>query len=176
MEKLFLWIHLTFKQYPDQWSFLESVKKISESVLDNIIEMNDLSRELTDFSEHPTFEKRPTNSYSLPACAQKMLHNGVKQYQRISCFRLSVHLKRLGLPYDLAVAALKVWAHKNQPEDGKRTITESEIIEQTSYAFSKSYRGIRLQFSGCCTFLSPRMSNTKTCRLKNQLKNDHHLQ
>jgi len=70
-----------------------------------------------------------------------MLHNGVKQHQRDSCFRLSVHLKRLGLPYDLAVAALKVWALKNQPEDGKRVITEHEIVEQTSYAFRKGYRG-----------------------------------
>ena len=70
-----------------------------------------------------------------------MLNNGVKQYQRVSCFRLSVHLKRLGLPYDLAVTALKAWAQKNQPESDKRIITEQEIIQQTSYAFSTSYRG-----------------------------------
>jgi hypothetical protein len=70
-----------------------------------------------------------------------MLYNGVRQYQRVSCFRLAVHLKRLGLPSDIAVAALKVWAHRNQPGDGNRIISEREIIDQTSYAFSKSYRG-----------------------------------
>jgi hypothetical protein len=132
---------LTFKQYRDQWSFLESIKKISESVLDDIIEMNDLSGEPRDHSKRSIFEIKESNSYCLPICAQRMLYNGVRQYQRVSCFRLAVHLKRLGLPSDLAVAALKVWAQKNQPGNGNRIITECEIIDQTSYAFSKSYRG-----------------------------------
>ena len=35
-----------------------------------------------------------------------MLQNGVSLYQRVSCFRLAVHSKRLGLPFDVAVAAL----------------------------------------------------------------------
>jgi len=131
----------TFQPYANQWEFLESVKKISESVLDDIIELNDLPRKLMSHPKRSMFEKKPTNSYCLPACAQKMLNNGVKQYQLVSCFRLSIHLKRLGLPYDLAVTTLKAWAQKNQPESGKRIITECEIIEQTSYAFSTSYRG-----------------------------------
>ena len=131
----------TFESYANQWEFLGSVKKNSESVLDDIIELRDLPRELMNHLKRPTFEKNSTNSYGLPACAQKMLNNGVKQYQRVSCFRLSVHLKRLGLPYDLAVTALKVWAQKNQPKGGKQIITELEIIEQASYAFKKEYRG-----------------------------------
>ena len=132
---------LTFKQYRDQWSFLESVKRNLESVLDDIIELNDLARELKGQSKRTAFEKRESNPHCLPICAQRMLYNGVRQYQRVSCFRLAVHLKRLGLPSDLAVAALIVWAQKNQPGDGNRIITECEIIDQTSYAFSKSYRG-----------------------------------
>jgi hypothetical protein len=73
-------------------------------------------------------------------CAQKMLQNGVCQYQRVSCFRLAVHLKRLGMPYDVVLAALKTWALRNHPRDGKKIITEREIIEQTKYAFKKNYR------------------------------------
>ena len=49
-----------------------------------------------------------------------MLIDGVTSYQRVSCFRLAVHLKRIGFPFDIAVAALKVWALKNQPQDDKR--------------------------------------------------------
>lgn len=79
--------------------------------------------------------------FGLPPCAQKMLQKGVSGYQRVSCFRLAVHLKRLGLPYDVAVAALNVWALKNRPRGGKQIITEMEIVEQTSYAFKNNYSG-----------------------------------
>ena len=131
----------TFKPYPDQWRFLESVNKISESILDEIIELNNL---LIPASYHPTNYSSPkTNKggYSLPPCARKILQNGVSKYQRVSCFRLAVHFKRLGLPFDLAVAALKIWALKNQPKDGKRVIRESEILSQTSSAYNHSYTG-----------------------------------
>ena len=131
----------SFKRYPDQWKFLESVNRVSESILDEIIEQNDLfiptSHHLTGYSSPKANEGR----FSLPPCARKILQNGVSKYQRVSCFRLAVHFKRLGLPFDVAVAALKVWALKNHPKDGKRVIRESEIISQTSSAYSHSYTG-----------------------------------
>jgi hypothetical protein len=132
----------TLKPYPDQWSFLETVERIDEKVLDDIFELNGLS-----FSQTPSTplqqgsENGEWNRFGLPICAQKMLQNGVSQYQRVSCFRLAVHLKRLGLSYDVAVAALKTWSLKNRPKYGKQVIAEHEIIDQTSYAFSKDYRG-----------------------------------
>jgi len=129
----------TFKPYPDQWRFFESVNRISESKLDEIIDLNDLS---IPVSFHPTRYSSPNANkgrYSLPPCARKILQNGVSKYQRVSCFRLAVHFKRLGLPFDLAVAALKKWALKNDPKDGKRVIRESEILSQTSSAYSHSY-------------------------------------
>jgi hypothetical protein len=70
-----------------------------------------------------------------------MLRNGVSQYQRVSCFRLAVHLRRLGLPFDVAVAALKTWALKNRPANGKGVIRDPEILSQTSYAYEHSYVG-----------------------------------
>ena len=48
----------TFEPYTDQWKFLGSVKKISESVLDNIIELNDLSGESTNFPKHSALKKK----------------------------------------------------------------------------------------------------------------------
>jgi hypothetical protein len=80
------------------------------------------------------------NRHSLPLCAQKMLANIVSQYQRVSCFRLAVHLKRLGLPFDHTASALAAWALKNQPINSKEVITEHEIIEQTKCGFNKDYR------------------------------------
>jgi hypothetical protein len=132
----------TLNPYPDQWAFLETVERVEEKVLDEIIELNDLSfPQIPSTPSQRNSENGGWSRFGLPICAQKMLQNGVCQYQRVSCFRLAVHLKRLGLPYDVAVAALKTWALKNRPKNGKRVIAEHEIIDQTSYAFSKDYRG-----------------------------------
>ena len=131
---------MSFCPYPDQWALLESVHRLSERDLDEIIELNDLSHAPTN--GNPTRNPADGNArHSLPVCVLKMLRDGVSQYQRISCFRLAVHLKRLGLPYDVAVAALKTWALKNKPENGNGIIRDSEIISQTSYAYNKSYAG-----------------------------------
>jgi hypothetical protein len=44
-----------------------------------------------------------------------MLAEGFDSYQRVSCFRLAVQLKRNGLPYDHALIALKAWMKKIIP-------------------------------------------------------------
>jgi hypothetical protein len=69
-----------------------------------------------------------------------MLAEGVTSFQRVTCFRLAVHLKRYGIPYDLTLVALKAWARKNHPANGKRIITDAEIAYQTKCAFEKTYR------------------------------------
>jgi hypothetical protein len=66
-----------------------------------------------------------------------------------------VHLKRIGLPYDVAIAALKVWARKNNPRDGKQIITESEIVKQTSDVFNKDYRSYGCDESAIAPFCQP---------------------
>ncbi len=97
----------TFKPYPNQWEVLGSVNKVSESTLDEIIEINNLSTPASYHFTSRDSEKGNKGRFSLPPCAQKMLSNGVSHYQRVSCFRLAVHFKRLGLPFDVALAALK---------------------------------------------------------------------
>jgi len=128
----------TFEPYSNQWDFLKSVTKHTESILDDIIELNDLSVKTEN-----EFEKDKTQTkglaFSLPPCARIILQDGISKNQRCSCFTLAVHLKRLGIPKDGAVALLKNWAEKNKPEGNKRIITEEEIVEQVSYAYQKSY-------------------------------------
>jgi len=146
----------TFKPYPDQWIFLESVKPVREQVLDDIIELNDLSITHTQSKTSPyNSSNKEMNRFSLPPCAQKMLQNGVSRYQRVSCFRLAVHLKRLGLPYDYTVDALKAWALKNRPINGIQVIANREIIEQTSYVFDKDYRGYGCSSEAVIPFCHP---------------------
>jgi hypothetical protein len=131
---------MSFSPYPDQWTLLESVSRLRESALDDIIELNNLS-------VAPTYKNLNHNSaegntcYGLPICVRKILRDGVSHHQRTSCFRLAVHLKRLGLPLDVAVAALKTWALKNKPTNGKGILRESEIILQTLDAYNKPYFG-----------------------------------
>jgi hypothetical protein len=126
---------------PDQWEFLEGIERVGSEQLDEIIEINDVS---TGKSPPPKAGTSPSNlgrTLGLPPCAQKMLQQGVSENQRVSCFRLAVHLKKAGLPRELAIAALRCWAQKNSPTNGKRIIIDSEIQSQTEYAYENGYRG-----------------------------------
>ncbi len=128
--------------YRDQWELLENVGRIPESLLEEIIEINDLHRTVKN-PLHPKHQPKPLGTYSsfgLPPCAQRMLVEGVTDYQRVACFRLAVQLKKTGLPEDITVAALAAWATKNQPNVEKRIITEQEIVHQTRCAYTKNYR------------------------------------
>ena len=134
------------KPYPDQWELLEVVRRVPEYRLDAIIESCKLNKQAT------TAERTRCNghidssdgssSFGLPPCGRRMLTEGVDSYQRVSCFRLAVHLKRNGLPLDLALVTLKAWSKKNHPMDSKNIITDQEIEHQTKCAFENSYRSI----------------------------------
>jgi hypothetical protein len=145
---------MSFTPYPDQWAFLESVNKVKELDLDNIIDMNNLSvaPTPTELCHNPT---KNSSGPALPICARKMLQDGVSQFQRSSCFRLAVHLKRLGLPFDMAVAALKTWALKNRPANGRKIIRDSEIISQASCAYNHTYAGYACDDAAIKPFCEP---------------------
>lgn len=130
--------------YPDQWELLAGVRRVPESRLDAVIKQCQLEP-VNSAAEAPELNNRresndETSPFGLPPCARRMLAAGVTCFQRVSCFRLAVHLKRYGMPYDLALVTLKAWARKNRPTDGKRVITEAEITYQTKWAFQNSYR------------------------------------
>lgn len=131
------------RPWADQWSILESVERVWESKLDQIIDANRL---VLGSSSSPASTPAVSTSpiaatYGLPPCAQRMLAEGVVDYQRVACFRLALHLKKSGLSEDLAVICLRAWARKNRPSTGKRIITTDEIDAQTRAAYRNDYRG-----------------------------------
>jgi len=132
--------------YPDQWQLLETVRGVPELRLDAIIESCKLEEQGTVGKESQSANHAESNSdvspFGLPPCARRMLAEGVSSFQRVSCFRLAVQLKRNGMPYDLALITLKAWAQKNQPQENKRIITDEEIEYQTRCAFENTYRSI----------------------------------
>lgn len=128
----------------DQWQFLENVKRIRQEQLDAVIEKYGLGKsehqKPPQSSSNNTVSNQDDCSFGLPPCARKMLAEGVIANQRVCAFRLAVHLKKIGLPLDLAVIALDAWSKKNQPANGKEIISEAEIESQTAYAYQKHYR------------------------------------
>lgn len=130
-----------FRPYPDQWEFLESIKRSSEHALDEVMSMNELSAQTDVPSSAHLSDEIGKGPLTLPPCAVRMLQDGVNQYQRVSCFRLAVHLKRVGLPFDVTVSALRTWSLKIRPAHGKDVIRDDEILSQTSYAYKGSYSG-----------------------------------
>ena len=134
---------VTLNPYPNQWDFLAGIQTAPESLLDEITDLNNLTVPPISF---PTQSPAPDtgvnhSTYGLPPCHRRMLRKGVQDNQRVSCFRLAIGLKKAGLPYDIALGALKTWAAKNQPTDGKGRLTETELQAQTAWAFNKSYAG-----------------------------------
>ena len=128
--------------YPNQWDFLESVQRVSEATLDEIMDINNLNATTGVPQGSPPQQDAEIwqRSFGLPPCAQRMLVEGVSAYQRVACFRLAVAFRKAGVSLDATIAALNVWALKNQPTEGKDIITRREINEQASAAYRKPYR------------------------------------
>jgi len=127
--------------FADQWRFLVDVERVGENQLDEIIEINELGQ-FHDCAEKMPLERppKPASTFGLPPCAQRMLAEGVRDYQRVTCFRLGVHLRRVGLPRVAAAALLHDWATRNRPRAGKRVITAAEVTAQLDCAYNGSYR------------------------------------
>ena len=131
--------------YPDQWELLSGVQRIEEAKLDGVIRSCDLAQpgrpeQVCDAAGSSNGADELMKSFGLPPCAQRMLAEGVRELQRVSCFRLAVDLKRAGIPFDLAVTLLQAWTRKNRPQNGKRILTGKEVQEQAEDAYEKPYR------------------------------------
>lgn len=121
----------------DQWAFLADVQCISESLLDQVIELNELDVPVP--RPTPVAGTRIDATYGLPPCAQRMLADGVEWDQRVACYRLARHLRRAGLPHQAALATLADWAQRNRPSNGKWRIRLDEIESQTADAYCSPY-------------------------------------
>jgi hypothetical protein len=131
----------SLRPFADQWTVLDSVKRIEVDILDSIIELNDLENGQSKLQHNDSDGNGKVTGYALPVCIRRILNNGVHFDQRVACFRIAVHLRRVGLPYDAVVATLMSWRVKNRPNEDKRIITPKEIEEQVRWAFKKSYTG-----------------------------------
>jgi len=142
--------------YPDQWELLAGVQRVPELRLDAVIKSCNLEPQSLPDKETKLNGRHETNGdtspFGLPPCARRMLAEGVTAFQRVSCFRLAVHLKRYGMPQDLAETALMAWARKNRPTDGKRIITNQEITDQVKYAFERTYRSFGCEEPAIATY------------------------
>jgi len=58
----------------------------------------------------------------------------------------------------MSVAALKTWALKNRPVNGKGIIQDEEIISQTSYAYNRPYSGYACDDAAIRPFCEPTCS------------------
>ena len=121
----------------DQWEFLGMVKKYKNRSLELIIDKLDLTTQ----PPYIAGGNSDGNRFGLVPCAKVMLENGVDSFQRVSCYRLAVRLRQLGLPFDIALAALNGWSQKNRPAGGKRIITPKEIQSQTLCAYKNNNTG-----------------------------------
>jgi hypothetical protein len=149
----------------DQWSLLESVQRVPESALDALCAAPD-PQPRSESQPRPSNERLTHPScggpnMGLPPCAQRMLAEGVSHHQRVACFRLAVQLKhRRRLSQEAALAWLRAWASKNRPADGKRIITDSEIVRQTASAYASSYRSCGCEDPAVSPYCDP------SCRIR----------
>ncbi len=129
------------RPYADQWELLATVRRVAGEELESIFAK--ASPRPRDAAPGMAVNERvPDNSgraFGLPPCAQTMLRAGVDGYQRVTCFRLAVHLKLAGIPQDLAGVLLKAWAVKNHPP-ARQIITPMEVDEQVGDAYANTYR------------------------------------
>jgi hypothetical protein len=146
----------SLEPYQNQWDFLDTIQRVQESLLDEIIEMNELSASQmqSDGASVPEGDET-VNRFALPLCVQAMLQNGVTHNQRVCCFSLAVQLRRIGLPYDACVSVLKTWSLKNRPGEKKRIITDNEIMEQASSAYRNYYNACGCETPEMGQFCSP---------------------
>jgi TOTE conflict system, Archaeo-Eukaryotic Primase domain len=136
----------TLEPYPDQWAVLEKAQRVPEELLDEIIRDNELEQK-TNCKPKATTKSGNWNipKYGLPQCIQAILDQGVTANQRVSCFRLAVHLKRVGIPHDLTINMLMEWRERNKPIENKGIITQQEIEKLTKDAYEKNYTGFGCQ-------------------------------
>ena len=64
-----------------------------------------------------------------------------------------------------SVAALEAWAARNQPRNGKRVITDAEIIEQAGWAYARDYRGCGCEDPAVRPYCDPRCPLRRPARL-----------
>lgn len=124
-----------YTPYKDQWSFLSAVTKISEAQLDEIVELNNLSKETaSQTSMAQGAEVSGHEGVGLP-CFSRMMQEGVDEGARNEAsMRVSVNLYRTGIPKDLGLLIMREWNTRNRPP-----LETAELEKTVSNGYSGRY-------------------------------------
>jgi len=157
------------RPWPDQWDVLARIETVPVRILDDfLMERTAVPTNSSTENSTPPDSALPAHpTYGLPPCAQRMLAQGVTDHQRVTCFRLALHLKKAGMPMDVAECCLRAWARKNRPRGGKRIITPQEVAAQVGAAYEKSYRGCGCEDPIIVSYCDP------TCPLHSNVNVQH---
>ena len=127
------------KPYPDQWTYLAGIHRLSGQDVSEIIRMKGLSLETLEGKSPGKGRDGSLKIYQgdLLPCARRMLEGVSEGCRDVTTFRLSIHLKSRGYPLEQAEKFLQTWnATRNRPPLDTRIIT----IKVRS-AFSHGYSG-----------------------------------
>jgi len=152
----------TLEPFKDQWALLSKVKRVSEEQMDSMLGGSSRTEDRLQTSKPTASQSR----FGLLPCARRILKEGVPDYQRVTCFRMAVHLRNIGLPRNLTVVALEEWASKNNPAEGRSILHESEINAQVRAAYRNGYRSYGCEDSMISRFCEP------TCPIALKRKNN----
>jgi TOTE conflict system, Archaeo-Eukaryotic Primase domain len=158
------------KPFPDQWAFLEDIQRIAEPALDSVVGTDLVHDQGGSVSLGVFRAAQSMTGLALPGCAQRMLEEGVSEYQRVACFRLAVQLRRAGLPFDITVAALSEWRKRNRPHQDRRILTAREVLAQVSAAYIKEYRGHGCEDPAVAPFCDTACPVKRSAQSNRQLK------
>lgn len=125
----------SLEPYPDQNSFLSGVRKVSEEDLARLVDMNGLNA--TDHrADRECGQARTYPGHLLP-CAQKMLEGVSEGCRDVVAFRLAIHLKANGYPFQKTEQLLQEWnTERNRPP-----LTHREITVKIRSAYLHDYTG-----------------------------------
>lgn len=124
----------TGRPYRDQWGFLEQIPRVSAATIAEIVEVNGLNGPA---SPAPSNSEARTYSGGLLPCARKMLEGVSEGCRDVVAFRLAVHLKANGYPFQEAERFLQEWnAERNRPP-----LSPREITAKIRSAYQHGYSG-----------------------------------
>jgi hypothetical protein len=124
----------TRQPYRDPWGFLVQIPRVSAATIAGIVEVNGLNG---PGPPDPSYTETRTYSGGLLPCARKMLEGVSEGCRDVVAFRLAVHLKANGYPFQEAERSLQEWnAERNRPP-----LTSREITVKVRSAYQHGYSG-----------------------------------
>lgn len=114
------------KPYPDQWTYLAGIHRLSGQDVSEIIRMKGFSLETLEGKSPGKGRNGSLKIYQgdLLPCARRMLDGVSEGCRDVAAFRLAIHLKSRGYSMEQAEGLLQIWnTARNRPPLEDRIIT-----------------------------------------------------